>query len=110
MSDARRAIVVRIHGQEYRIRSDADEEGVRRAAAFVDETMTRIRERTEAVDTLDIAILAALNLANHLLAARSAAGARAARELAAEGARLEGLRELVEQVDAEVAAALAESS
>lgn len=110
MSDGRRSITVRIHGQEYRIRSEADEQSVRRAAAFVDETMTRIRERTEAVDTLDIAVLAALNLANHLLAARSAAGGRAARELGLEVERLEALRELVEQVDAEVAAALAGGS
>ncbi len=110
MSEGRRAITVRIHGQEYRIRSESDERSLRRAAAFVDETMTRIRERTEAVDTLDIAILAALNLANHLLAARSAAEGRLERELALEGERLEALRELVEQVDAEVAAALAEGS
>jgi len=110
VSEGRRTITVRIHGQEYRIRSEADEGSVRRAAAFVDETMTRIRERTEAVDTLDVAILAALNLANHLLAARAAAEERGARELAVDQQRLAGLWELVEQLDAEVAAALAEGA
>ncbi|HME73340.1 MAG TPA: cell division protein ZapA [Myxococcota bacterium] len=65
--------MVRILGQEYRIRSDADEASIQRVASFVDETMAKIRERTRTVDTLDLAILAALNLANDLLAARGAA-------------------------------------
>jgi cell division protein ZapA len=70
---AKRSVLVRILGQEYRIRSDADEASIQRVASFVDETMAKIRERTRTVDTLDLAILASLNLANDLLAARSAA-------------------------------------
>jgi len=65
---ARRTIAVRILGHEYRIKSDADEESVQRVARYVDETMVRIRERTKTVDSLDLAVLAALNLANDLLA------------------------------------------
>ena len=72
---AKRSVLVRILGQEYRIRSDADEASIQRVAAFVDETMAKIRERTRTVDTLDLAILASLNLANDLLAARGAAHA-----------------------------------
>ena len=74
---AKRSVLVRILGQEYRIRSDADEASIQRVAAFVDETMAKIRERTRTVDTLDLAILASLNLANDLLAARGAALATA---------------------------------
>ncbi len=70
---AKRSVLVRILGQEYRIRSDADEASIQRVASFVDETMAKIRERTRTVDTHDLAILASLNLANDLLAARSAA-------------------------------------
>jgi cell division protein ZapA len=70
---AKRSVLVRILGQEYRIRSDADEASIQRVASFVDETMAKIRERTRTVDTLDLAILASLNLANDLLAARGAA-------------------------------------
>jgi cell division protein ZapA len=70
---AKRSVLVRILGQEYRIRSDADEASIQRVASFVDETMAKIRERTRTVDTLDLAILASLNLANDLIAARSAA-------------------------------------
>jgi cell division protein ZapA len=72
---AKRSVLVRILGQEYRIRSDADEASIQRVASFVDETMAKIRERTRTVDTLDLAILASLNLANDLLAARGAAHA-----------------------------------
>jgi cell division protein ZapA len=72
---AKRSVLVRILGQEYRIRSDADEASIQRVASFVDETMAKIRERTRTVDTLDLAILASLNLANDLLAARGAAPA-----------------------------------
>lgn len=72
---ARRSIAVRILGHEYRIKSEADEEQVERVARYVDETMTRIRERTKTVDSLDLAVLAALNLANDLLAHREEMGA-----------------------------------
>jgi cell division protein ZapA len=76
---ARRSIAVRILGHEYRIKSEADEEQVERVARYVDETMTRIRERTKTVDSLDLAVLAALNLANDLLAQREEMGASPAR-------------------------------
>jgi cell division protein ZapA (FtsZ GTPase activity inhibitor) len=64
---ARRTIPVQIQGQEYRVRGDGDPGAVRRAASLVDETMARVRERTRTVDSLDAALLAALNLANRLL-------------------------------------------
>ncbi len=67
---ARRAIPVRILGHEYRIKSEGDDAHVERVARYVDETMVRIRERTRTIDTLDLAVLAALNLANDLLAKR----------------------------------------
>lgn len=91
----RRAVAVRILGQEYRIRSEADEAQVQRVARHVDETMTRIRERTRTVDSLDLAVLTALHLANDLLARR---------EEPAEGApaeRVRALRELAELALAE---------
>ncbi len=67
---AKRTIPVQILGQEYRIRSDADEGLIRRAAAMVDETMARLRDRTGTVDTQSVAVLAALNIANNLLLSR----------------------------------------
>lgn len=66
----RRSVPVSILGQEYRIRSDADASQVRRAASLVDETMGRVRDRTGTVDSLDVAVLAALNIAHRLVAER----------------------------------------
>jgi cell division protein ZapA len=70
----KRTIPVEILGQEYRIRSDSDAETIRRAAALVDETMAKVRDRTGTVDSLDIAVLTALNIANHLISLRDASG------------------------------------
>ena len=71
----KRTVPVEILGQEYRIRSDSDASTIRRAAALVDETMAKVRDRTGTVDTLDIAVLTALNIANHLISLRDAGGA-----------------------------------
>ena len=66
----KRAVAVRILGQEYRIRSDADEEWLQLVAALVDTAMEQVRERTKTVDTLDVALLTCLNLAREVLELR----------------------------------------
>jgi len=68
---AKRSVSVRILGHEYRIRTDADPAGLARVAELVDETMARLRERTGVIDSLDLAIMAALNLARDLVAERA---------------------------------------
>jgi len=97
---AKRTVPVQIFGQQFRIRSDGDAARIRRAAALVDETMARVRARTGTADTLDIAVLAALNIAHRLLVA-DASATRPARGSADLGA----LIELVESALAEDAAA-----
>lgn len=97
----KRTVPVQIFGQQFRIRSEGDAARIKRAAALVDETMARVRARTGTADTLDIAVLAALNIAHRLLAAGDPAGIRPA----ADGAGLGALIELVESVLAEDAAA-----
>jgi cell division protein ZapA len=71
---AKRTVPVEVLGKEYRIRSDADPEIVRRAAALVDETIRKVRDRTSTVDTVDVAVLAALNLASHVVMLRESDG------------------------------------
>ncbi|MBW2243209.1 MAG: cell division protein ZapA [Deltaproteobacteria bacterium] len=66
----KRVVAVTILGQEYKVRGEADPASVQRAAALLDETMNRVRERAGTVDSVDIAVLAALNLANRLIALR----------------------------------------
>lgn len=68
---SKRSVSVRILGHEYRIRTDADPASLARVAQLVDETMERVRDRTGAVDSLDLAIMAALNLARDLVAERA---------------------------------------
>ena len=100
---AKRTVPVQIFGQEFRIRSEGDAARIRRAAALVDETMLRVRARSGSADTLDVAVLAALNIAHRLLAAGESADA-AGRSLQAEP-EIAALRELVETALAEDAAA-----
>jgi cell division protein ZapA len=90
---AKRTVAVSILGHEYRIRTDVDPESVRRAAALVDETVARIRSRTATVDSLDVALLAALNLAKEVVALRDGAGTRSA---GLDSARLAELVALLE--------------
>jgi cell division protein ZapA (FtsZ GTPase activity inhibitor) len=99
---AKRTVPVQILGQEFRIRSDGDAARIRRAAALVDETMARVRARSGTADSLDIAVLTALNIAHRLLALEAAA----ARPAHAGAPELAALVELVESALAEERAAL----
>jgi len=67
---SRRSVAVRIAGQTYRIRSDADEDWLHEVAACVDGAMAQIRDRTGAVDSLDVAMLTCLNMAREVLVLR----------------------------------------
>jgi cell division protein ZapA (FtsZ GTPase activity inhibitor) len=71
----KRTIAVSVQGQEYRIRSDAEEGSVKRAAALVDETISTVLSRSGTVDSLHVAVLGALNLANQLISLRDQFGA-----------------------------------
>jgi len=62
----KRSVSVTIQGKQYKIRADGDGESVTRAAQLLDQTMNRVRERSGTADSIDVAVLAALNLANRL--------------------------------------------
>lgn len=102
-NSGKRSVEVTIGGRQYRIRSDLDEAWLKRVAAAVDDAMQRIRERTNTVDSLEVAVLTALNLSRELLQLRDRVG-----ELDTGGtpANLEtaGLRELIELVESELEA------
>ena len=101
----RSVVSVRMGGQEYRIRSDEDPEWLQRVAAHVDESMERIRSRTDTVDSLAIAMLAALNIARELMELREAQEGRGpAGEVIAEAERVRALTELAESAAAEASA------
>jgi cell division protein ZapA len=65
-------IRVEIYDQEYHMRGDLDPKYIQKLASFLDQKMRSIAARTHTVDSLRVAVLAALNLADeyHQLKAR----------------------------------------
>jgi len=57
-------IRVEIYDQEYSMRGDLDAEYIQKLAKYLDSKMRSIAERTHTVDSLRVAILAALNIAD----------------------------------------------
>ena len=87
-------IPVEIGGQRYPIRTTLDAEYVGRLAAFVDERMRAAAESTSAGDSVRLAVLAALNIADELFRCRDTNDAR--NGLIAE--RAEELERLLDRV------------
>ncbi|MER3428717.1 MAG: cell division protein ZapA [Pyrinomonas sp.] len=65
-ADQTPTIKVEIYNQVYNIRSDGDVEYVTKLAEFVDRRMREISSSTLTVDSLKVAILAALHIADEL--------------------------------------------
>ncbi|HMS10684.1 MAG TPA: cell division protein ZapA, partial [Pyrinomonadaceae bacterium] len=63
---AEQAIRVEIYNQTYSIRSDGDNEYIQKLADYVDSKMRDISSGTLTVDSLKVAILAALHIADEL--------------------------------------------
>lgn len=81
-----KTIRVEIYDQIYNIRGELEEEYVRELARYVDGKMRSLAAQTQTIDSLRLAVLAALNLADeyHVLLDRNqeveaALGERAAR-------------------------------
>ena len=83
-------IAVEIHGQRYPIRSTLDPDYVARLASYVDEKMRAAAESAPTGDSLRLAVLAALNVADELFRCRDATRARSG-ELAERAGELEKL-------------------
>jgi len=64
-------IRIDIFDQSYNIRSDMDESSVRELAAYVDAKMRAVSEATRTIDSMRVAVLAALNIADELHALRA---------------------------------------
>jgi cell division protein ZapA (FtsZ GTPase activity inhibitor) len=94
MTDQKRSVSVWIRGQEFRIRSDEDQESLQRVARYLDETMQKVEQRTGTADSLDVALLTALNLARELVSIRE--GRLDAGTLGLDRGRLRSIIELAE--------------
>jgi cell division protein ZapA (FtsZ GTPase activity inhibitor) len=94
-SRRRRPVPVVINGKEYRVVTDRDDDWIARVAQLVDRAMSRVRDETETVDTLDVAVLTALHLAQNLMILRDEGVQPSAADRARNRAEAQRLRELV---------------
>ncbi len=65
-----RLVEIKVFGQTYTVKSDAEEEHVQEVARFVNQKMEDVLKKTRSVSTLNVAILTALNIADDLLKER----------------------------------------
>jgi cell division protein ZapA len=77
-----RVVHVDIQGQRYAIKSELDPKYVNDIAAFVDQKMERVGRELSTADSVRLAVLAALNIADELFRARMESGGAASLLLA----------------------------
>jgi cell division protein ZapA len=75
MADKPSAVHVEIFGQTYAVQAGSEPGYVEQLAGFVDGQMREVSRAAGAVDTVRIAVLAALNIADELFRARGQADA-----------------------------------
>lgn len=61
---------IEIYDQSYSVNADGNEEYLQEVAAYVDEKMREIATATKMVDSLKVAVLASLNIADELFTLR----------------------------------------
>jgi len=71
MAEKANLVQVEIFGQTYSVKAGDDAAYVQKLAAFVDEEMKDVSRASGAVDSLRVAVLAALNLADECFRLRS---------------------------------------
>jgi len=59
-------VKIEIYNQSYNVQADGDEAYLKELAAFVDGKMRTVGEATRTVDSVRVAVLAALNIADEL--------------------------------------------
>lgn len=94
MPDEGRVVPVEIAGQRYPIRSSLDPEYVARLATYVGEKMRAAADTSPSGDSMRLAVIAALNVADELFRCREANRARNG-ELAERTQELERLLDRV---------------
>jgi len=90
-----RSIEIKIMGQMYTVKTDGNEEHLQEVARYVNEKMEEILRNTKSVSTLNVAILAALNIADDLLKEKERRKSLI-REVEAKS------KDLVEKIDIEI--------
>ncbi|HTI38764.1 MAG TPA: cell division protein ZapA [Vicinamibacterales bacterium] len=91
--DQTRVVTVEINGQRYPIRSHLDASYIAELAAFVDQKMSLAHRECPQGDSLKVAVLAALNIADECFRARDEDAARR-RDISARTEELERMLDL----------------
>ena len=60
----KKQIEIKILGQKFMVRSDSDEEYINKVASFVDEKVNEMMRTSKSVASLNMVILAAMNIAD----------------------------------------------
>ena len=63
-------VKIQIYDQSYNVNADGNEEYLHELAAYVDGKMRAVADATHLVDSVKVAVLAALNMADELFALR----------------------------------------
>lgn len=63
-------VKIEIYDQVYNVNAEDNEEYLKELAAYVDQKMRDVAQATRTVDTVKVAVLAALNVADELFTAR----------------------------------------
>jgi len=69
--DSEKVTTVKIFNQTYNVRSENEPEYIQRLAALLDNKMAEISQLTPTVDTVRVAVLAALNIADEYFLAQA---------------------------------------
>lgn len=88
----KQSVTVNIRGREFRVRTADDAASLQRIASYLEGTMVQVEERTGTIDSLDVAMLTALNLAREVVEMREATSGG----MGATSVRIQGLIELAE--------------
>jgi cell division protein ZapA len=62
-----RLVEIKVFGQTYTVKTDAEEDHIQAVAQYVNEKISEVLKRTRSVSSLNVAILTALNIADDLL-------------------------------------------
>ncbi len=60
-------VEIKVFGQTYTVKTDAEEDHIQAVARYVNEKMDEVLKKTRSVSSLNVAILTALNIADDLL-------------------------------------------
>ncbi len=66
-----RLVEIKVFGQVYTVKTDAQEDHIQKVAQYVNEKMDEVTKNTKSVSSLNVAILTALNIADDLISEKA---------------------------------------